>query len=204
MTTNNMDIKRFDDKVAEQTHWHALEVKSGSFNLFNLHTEDPYKLEYKRTGLFKLFISVFVMFGCILILPALLSVVVNVLVMGLAIRWFDFVSYLLVAMIFFGGAWRLVYHSQTPPLFNLRQLLFTRGRGSKKVEIDCSDIHALQLLAHYVGQHKGNYTTYQLNLVLNNGSREHVVGYSTPKVARRDAQTIAKNIDVKIWDVIDD
>ena len=74
--------------------------------------------------------------------------------------------------------------------------LVERGDSSAPL----SSIHALQLLSEFVSGSKSSYHSYELNLVLNDGSRINVVDHGNLDRLRSDANTLSRFLDKPIWD----
>jgi len=78
---------------------------------------------------------------------------------------------------------------------------FRRGR----TRIPLSDIHAIQIVGELLGT-SGMYTTanfesYEINLVLSNGSRTNVVDHGDElERVRDDASQLARFLSVPVWD----
>jgi hypothetical protein len=74
--------------------------------------------------------------------------------------------------------------------------LIERGDSSAPL----SSIHALQLLSEFVSGSKNSYYSYELNLVLDNGSRINVVDHGNLERLRADASTLSQFLDKPVWD----
>jgi hypothetical protein len=77
------------------------------------------------------------------------------------------------------------------------------GAGSKHFT-PLSEIHALQLIAEKCsgGKNQSSYFSYELNLVLKDGSRKNVFDHGSLGVVRKDAQELAAFLNRPIWDTI--
>ncbi len=78
--------------------------------------------------------------------------------------------------------------------------LVERGDSSAPL----SSIHALQLLSEFVSGSKNSYHSYELNLVLNDGSRINVVDHGNLERLRADASTLSQFLDKPVWDATRD
>ena len=74
--------------------------------------------------------------------------------------------------------------------------LVERGDSSAPL----SSIHALQLLSEFVSGSKSSYYSYELNLVLNDGSRINVVDHGNLERLRSDASALSRFLDKPVWD----
>jgi len=181
----SVDTSKFNDKVADETSWDSLDGFSANFNTFELHTKNLYKLEYKVTLGFTLFIG-----------PADLFSTEDTTPVASNIPMF-------VGAFFTGIALFMWFTSRSVASFDLTYSKFVKGRGAKEVAISFSDIQALQLLKHYKKTKNSGYHCYKLNVVLEDASREFVMTYGDAETARADAQTISKFIGCDVWDAID-
>jgi len=64
------------------------------------------------------------------------------------------------------------------------------------------DIHALQILAKRVRKRDARFDSYELNVVLNDGSRQAVVDHENLPQIREDADTLADFLDCPVWDAV--
>ena len=74
--------------------------------------------------------------------------------------------------------------------------LVARGNSSAPL----SSIHALQLLSEFISGSKSSYYSYELKLVLHDGSRINVVDQGNLERLRSDANTLSQFLDKPVWD----
>jgi hypothetical protein len=110
-----------------------------------------------------------------------------------------------------GGA-LMIWLSRTPLQFDRRSGIFSRGRQSDKPlakaltpyqSCALEDIHALQILVkrkNIGGVPGGAYLSYELNLVLANGTRMNVLDHGDGAAVRKDAATLAQFLSRPVWD----
>ena len=72
----------------------------------------------------------------------------------------------------------------------------------KQVFAKLDSIHALQLISEYCRGNKSSYYSYELNLVMEDGSRMNVVDHGNQAKLREDAQTLSTFLDKPAWDAI--
>ena len=72
--------------------------------------------------------------------------------------------------------------------------------GAQGSATPLSAIHALQLVSEHVRGNKSSYWSYELNLVLGDGSRINVVDHGNLDQLRADAQTLAGFLNKPVWD----
>ncbi len=63
-----------------------------------------------------------------------------------------------------------------------------------------SNIIGIQLLSEYVSGSESSYHSYELNLVLEDGSRLNVVDHGKSDALAKDAQKLAHFLNVPVWD----
>ena len=117
-----------------------------------------------------------------------------------------FVS-LVCAMFVFGGfvmkqqVTTLTCFDRSTGHVDLGPLLTDAGTVEGPVHIE--QIHALQLLSKQrvkSMQSVGTYQSFELNLVLRNGSRVHVIDHGDGPRLRQDAQALSRFLSRPLWD----
>jgi hypothetical protein len=64
-----------------------------------------------------------------------------------------------------------------------------------------SEIHAIQILSERVRSKNGSYRSYELNLVMKDGSRCNVIDHGGYAQIALDAEVLAQLMSVPVWDV---
>ena len=82
---------------------------------------------------------------------------------------------------------------------------FCRGRAGQSglagvQQVRLNGVHALQLISEYVRGNKSSFYSYELNLVLDDGSRVNVVDHGALARLRDDARTLARFLGRPLWD----
>ncbi|TVR15890.1 MAG: hypothetical protein EA391_09345 [Balneolaceae bacterium] len=77
----------------------------------------------------------------------------------------------------------------------------TTARVVTKNLLPLSEIHALQLIKEFVRSDKSTYYSYELNLVLRDGTRVNVVDHGNGKILKQDAQQLSSFLGKPLWDV---
>jgi len=112
----------------------------------------------------------------------------------------DLVS-LMFAFVFLAiGSW-LLRVAIVPIVFDARHQEFTKGWGQhkqvrigekpKQTRVSFSDITGLQICSKRIRDSDGDYTCYELNLVLKDGSRIHVFSHGNLKTLKPDVEKLA-------------
>jgi hypothetical protein len=142
--------------------------------------------------------------------PFLLSFLV--LLLGVSITYYG-VSHredhrwwmqILAGLVFFGAGTTLLV-SHRPAVFDRRIGWFYRGRRPTLPRegsvVLLSHIHALQILGEVCsGAKGGSYRSYEINIVLNDGTRHNVIDHGALSKIRVDAARLAQFLGVPVWD----
>jgi hypothetical protein len=201
------DPSRFGDPIAMQTGWTPVRSGGANFRTHRLVEIDPNRIEFKASIGARLFYSVFAILGMI-------SIVIFSFAKSSYGKFsfgFEMIMPILIGIAFVFAGVTLYYIGTTPIVFDKYKGCFWKGRKSPdevsdKQEIKyfahIGDIHALQLLSEYCSGSRGYYTSYELNLVLTNGSRINVVDHGNPAKLREDAQILSGFLGKPVWDAI--
>jgi hypothetical protein len=203
---NVLDASSFSDSLAQQTAWDPLS-KTGAANRGHWPVlVNSGRLEFRPTLATKLTYLVFFSLGgglavAALIMPTLNATAFALLFVGLCI----------------GCASLLMLHrTATPIVFDKRSGLFWKGRQASEKgpphktgnpdhplpHAKLDDIHALQIIAKYSSENSFSYSylTQELNLVLKDGKRMHVVDATSLDQIRKDARTLSLFLEKPLWD----
>lgn len=190
-----------DNPVAQQTKWTL--VKKGGSNILShkLVRIDQGRMEFRMTIL-----SVFACIALILFGAAFTG---SCFYDGQFNRKYILQTLIGLAALC-GGAWML-YSGTLPLIFDKRKGAFWKGRkdpdamtrwkeSSNYVRLE--NIYALQLISKTSTYHGGRsvITRYEINLILKDSSRVHVVQHGNKKRIRRDAAVLAEFLDKPLWD----
>jgi hypothetical protein len=104
----------------------------------------------------------------------------------------------------FGAFGAVQLWSGTEPIvFDRTRGLFWKGRAAPRPDVGgcvhLKSVHALQVISEYHGG-KGSYTSYELNLVLVDGTRVNVVDHGDLARIRKDGASLAEFLGVPLWD----
>ena len=105
----------------------------------------------------------------------------------------------------------MFYSMSKPVVFDKRSGLFWKSwknpeeMGFPETLYNCTElgeIHALQLVSEYWEGDKSSFYSYELNLVLHDGSRTNVVDHGDLAQLRQDAKTLSEFLGIPLWDGI--
>jgi len=100
------------------------------------------------------------------------------------------------------------YEIYRPRVFNIRDQIYrfswlkpklTIMQMDRRHHVGFSDIHAIQIIDEYIEDEDGDYTSTELNLVLNTKQRLNVVDHSDKTSIMIDAKRLARLLKVPIW-----
>lgn len=101
-----------------------------------------------------------------------------------------------------------LYLTSTPRVFDKTLGLYFKGFKPKDIitktnasnkQTELSAIIALQIIEEHITSSENSYPSFELNLVLKNGSRINVVDHGNLKSLIKDTQTISDFLGVPIW-----
>jgi hypothetical protein len=201
------DPSRFNDPLANTIQWTP--AKSGGTNIrtHKLVLIDFNRMEFRSTWSALLFYSVFFLSGIGIMTGFLVSAINS----GTSLLNTDFFIPFLFGLVFAGAGVALYYYGAKPVVFDKRSGYFWKCWKAPDQAFNfhamdeytsLNDVHALQLLSEYVRGSKNSYHSYELNLVLKDGSRLNVVDHGNPVKLREDALTLADFLGKPVWDAI--
>ncbi len=196
----------FEDPVAGETQWTSMARVGTNFCTHKLVAVSMNRMEFRATIGALLFAGAFVLGGI-----GALAFLVGAL--GKGTDDWTLIPFLGgFALVFGGGGVWMLRRSTSPIVFDNRAGYFWRGRRSPELKAPTDDddsavsldrIHALQIISQYCSGSESSYYTYELNLVLNDGRRLHVLGHGKAHKLYADADELAEFLDVPVWDAPD-
>lgn len=201
----SFDPSTLNDPVAMQTDWSPVEGGGASFCTHKLAVVDSSRLEFRPAVGGMLFYLLFLILG--------LGVVGGVLYYafssgGIALDK-DTVIPLLIGSIFAVVGAVMLYFGTEPIVFDKSKRWFWKGRVSPdqiadKHTLKCFSyfvfIYALQIISEYCSGSENSFYSYELNLVLKDGTRINIVDHGSLTQLREDAATLSNFLDKPVWD----
>jgi hypothetical protein len=201
---------QFNDPVALNTKWSPLAKGGASFVTYTLQQGDSDCLEFKSTSTL-IFLPWFgIIFGISLILFLSPFSLVSC---GGGILSCTVVIIIGASFIIAGVFMRKFFKKRI--VFDTRNEIFWKGNSpnemvlgdERPLVIKIEDIHALQIISEYcedkysrARDSSPSFYSYELNVVLNNGSRENVIDHAYYKQVLNDAATLAEYLKKPLWD----
>ncbi|MFK8010510.1 MAG: hypothetical protein AB8B80_00620 [Marinicellaceae bacterium] len=194
----NFDASAYNDPIAEKTDWTPLKAGGANFQTHKLNNRSSTILEYTLSKGGKIFLSLFAMIGILVILVGL-----SPLINGTVESIFAFIF----GSVFTGVSYLMYWHMGKPVTFDMKMGLIWIGQKPKKFAGDIktknivyiNNIHALQILSERVRGNKTTYYSYEINLVLNDGSRFNLVDHGNHAEILLDAQTLSTFLNKPLW-----
>ena len=105
----------------------------------------------------------------------------------------------------------IYYLVSRPRVFDMDVLWYWKGRKPlDEAEVKqrrnaalLEQVHAIQLLRELCSGESSNYYSYELNLVMHDGSRTNVIDHGKLDCIKQDAHRLAAFIGVSVWDATD-
>ncbi len=201
-----IDPSVFQDPVALKTSWQPLARGGSNFKSAGLLKVNEQRMEFRASLMAKLLALVFVVMGL-----ALAAVFISKQPHNLADYKFKMEDFIPVAMgvIFAAIGAGMFFSALTPAVFDLSRGYFCKSRQKPERMIDplklkryaeLKRVHALQIISEYCKSKNSSYYSYELNLVLDDGSRINVVDHGNQAALQADAQTLAEFLNKPLWD----
>jgi len=197
-----LDLSRFQDPLAEKTQWTPARSGGTNFRTHALRELSPVRVAFRMSGGGLLFNLIFLLAGLGIIMGSALSHSPG--------RPFLMLLFpVLFGMIFAGVGGGMLFFSARPIVFDkslgwfwkgYRQPSLMGGSPPPRIGTPLSRIHALQILSESVRGDKGSFTSYELNLVLRDGTRLNVLDHGNYNRLVEDARRLASFLGVRIWD----
>jgi hypothetical protein len=192
------DPSRFGHPVAEKTEWSPLVRGGSNFRTHRLKSGGLGRMEFRPTVGLVAFASAFVVIG------------LGLMVAGVSEMIERMAAWIGVAFALAGGL--IGGLGLRPVVFDREKGYFYKGwkkpesmidPGRLKGYAELKHIVAIQLIGEWVsgsGRNSRSYMSYELNLVLEDGARLHVVDHGSLEGIRRDAHTLGDYLGKPVWD----
>ncbi len=198
------DLSQFNDPLAETIEWTPCQSGGTNIRTHKLVQMGATRVEFRPTAGAVTFFLIFLLIG--------LGITVGCSIALLAQNSFQwgllFPIGIGLLFTFIGGA--MLYSGTAPIVFDSVSGYFWKGRKDPRQVFNIreikhcaklADIHALQILSEYCRGDKSSYYSYELNLVLHDGSRLNVIDHGNLPKLREDAQRLADFLNKPIWDI---
>jgi len=190
------DPGALEDPVAKLTEWGPSKGGGASFCTHVLRDDAPARLSFRPAVGAIIFHSVFFLAGTGMVVLGVTTALETstpapLFVMGL------------VGLLFGSIGAAMLWSGTQPIVFDRAQGRYWKGWSPPPPDfgtgVELTAIHALQVVSEYCGG-KTRFYSYELNLVLKDGTRVNVVDHGDAARLRRDGSTIARFLGVPLWD----
>lgn len=197
-----LDVSHFNDSFAEQIDWYPLKGGGTNIKTHKLNKENFNRYFFKATFGALFFSGIFVLAG--IAFP--LVFIVN---SGQPLFSWETFGLICFGMLFAGVGSFIGYQYLRPIVFDKNVGYFWKGwkvpqmygRDNPKGAIRLSEVHAFQILAEYIRSDKSSYYSYELNLILEDGSRHNVIDHGKLDDLRNDAADLSSFLGKPVWDL---
>ena len=189
-----------DDPIAQQTKWGPTQSEGASFRTHKLvqasGTRAVFRPEWRAVAFYLLPLTI----GVLIVASTIFSLISGGSTQCLAIPF---------GMLFAFVGWWLLKNGTIPVVFDVSRGEYWKGRkpsnrpGKRTGPTDYTEldrIYALQIISDYHSSKDSSHFSYELNLVLDDATRMHVVEHGDRRVLREDAQTLSTLIGKPLWD----
>ncbi len=193
------------DPVAMQTDWIPAKSSGAGFRTHKLVESNSNRLEFRASTGAMLFYLFFLVMGVLVLIGFFCIISFG----GAPVNWRT-LCLMGAGLAFTTGGACMLYFGTAPIVFDRRRGFFWKGRknpdhvfdkGTLKHFAKLEKVYALQIISEYVSRGRGNhsYTSYELNLVLEDGKRITVIDHGNKDRLRKDADTLAAFLDKPVW-----
>ena len=205
-----VNTNQFNDPVAATTDWTPLAGGGASFCSHRLVQARPGRMVFRPTRGAKAFAGIFLAVGALVLAAMVCSIGRE--------SWGLLAVLFLAGLAFLAMGALVLWKLGRPATFDLLLGFYWKGRSlpnpppgdvlwTQSVRLD--DVHALQIVSEEhqaessserTDRQKRTYRSYELNLILNDATRVNVIDHGHHEALRHDAQTLAKFLNVPLWD----
>lgn len=199
--TTAFDPGVFNDELASKVSWSPKAGGGANFKTKSLVKISDSELQYKASSFGKIFGALFIIFPIVFILVGTTTIIKT----GFKVEALIFV---LIPLIFIGVGIFIIKKFNTTITFNKSSGYFHRSKKKEVTSLAVQEdahnfkldtIKALQILPERVRGDKSSYTSYEINLVFEDGSRYNIVDHGHRKSIETDAVTLSDFLGVPAW-----
>ncbi|WP_405224590.1 hypothetical protein [Dokdonia sp. Asnod1-B02] len=200
-STPVFDPSVFDHELASKTSWSPKAGGGANFKTKTLEVVSDSELRYKASSFGKIFSGIFILFPLIFVGVGITTTIND----GFSI---ESILFALFPLVFIGVGIFLLKKLHTITTFNKSTGYFHKGKKQQIKSLTITEdantfkldtIKALQILPEKVRGDKRSYTSYEINLVFEDGTRYNVVDHGHRKSIEQDAVALGDFLGVPVW-----
>lgn len=181
-----------------KTSWLPLARGGSNFKSAELIKINEQRMEFRASLMAKVIAAVFVVMG--VVLAAAFS-------SKMPDKMEDYIP-IAMGVLFAAIGAGMFYSAYTPTVFDIGHGYFCKSRKKPELMMDPSKlkryatlnrVHALQMISELCKNKNSSYYSYELNLVLDDGSRVNVIDHGNHMVLLDDAQTLSQFLNKPLW-----
>jgi hypothetical protein len=186
-----------ENKITSNLDWTPISSHASSFCTHRLIKNNAHKLEFVPTNFARVFNLLF------FIIPSAFFVMLFIATLQLAAPIYSLLFGIIGVSIFFPLGFFLKKIIDRPRVFDLAKgEYYAIEKGIRTAEIEIREsiraIQALQLLSKEILDSDSDYTSYELNLVFEDGRRLNVISHGGHKQIKEDAELLGKTLNIPI------
>jgi len=210
----NFDPSELNDPVALKTYWVSTGASASSNRTHKLVQINSNRIEFKASFQEKAASFSFFIIGALVVFAPIYGFIFHIY--GLISDTSVVLSMIGMGLIFMSAGAYLFYIAIKPIVFDKKDGYFWKGRVEpknvlikKSIDDDwvaLNKIHALQLINRRIrgstdtdGHRSSSYYSYELNLVLDDGTRLNVLAHGNKYFIIEDAKVLSKFLQKPIW-----
>jgi hypothetical protein len=199
------DPTEFDDPLATEIKWTPIESGGANFRTYKFFSKGANKAGFKSTFRIKLLGFTIMIIG--LFLGAGIPIVQYI--NGDPLKIWQAIILIVAGLGFFSGGVLMLRSYSQYLVFNKKVGCFWKGAlehqstekiEKEKVSIKLDEIYALQIIPEYIKDKDGSFTSYELNLVTENGKRHHLIDHGDRTDMIADANKLSDFLGIPVWD----
>lgn len=204
---NYFDPSTLDDPIAETTNWYSLANLDAGTKSRELNIVTQSRIEFSPSFSYK---SWFWIITVVMMLLMSYAIIASLVIgrIGVKALFILMVSFIITCINY------VIWHenSYTTTLDKDLDICYTSSAGSllksksnrQANGFRLREIHALQLIE---GKHRGNrrtgrFTLYEINMVLKNGERKHLINHDNILFINKTSEKLANFLAVPVWSAV--
>ncbi|MAX71660.1 MAG: hypothetical protein CMC76_11295 [Flavobacteriaceae bacterium] len=193
----NRAVDFTDNSLEKSVAISPLKPGGSNFKTHELIKKTPWKYAYRPSFGGILFAGIFVIVGLIVIIISLS--VISTTPSNWIMFMFGAVFSTTGSLIYYFSAMPRVFDKQLGLYYKTYKVNPSKRDENSKKQFPLKSIIAIQVIGETISSKNGSYGSFELNLVLEDGSRKNVVDHGNLKSIIDDAHVLSDFLNVPIW-----